>query len=431
MTCLAGICPQNGTICSSIDTSLFPGFNRQPFNIIFVIAVRLLVSHKGEPGSIPVQITPGFSKVRIVLDYAAGRLVRRVFSGISRFPRPCIPALLQSHLILPSSALNTSLVRATFQFLSLWGLVWRVMRTAAFSTDSMPMSMELRRNEGAGGNTITPRKPRRPTWSSEWDGPLWEPRVHGQEARERYGRHYRARLVPRRSYAQGEQCFRRDTVLHALPGIRTQNLPLPRETDCATEGRLGAKKGNSRRRRRGRGGILTADAGVVGNSDAAVGVVGDGSDLAGAPRAVLVVAVVARRRVVVVVVDVAAGQRVLQHQHRTPEFRERISADAIFQYPTGAPEVLLCLLAACVCEETFSHLTGQSELGYSDTAVFVQDANGIVPATCPDYIAEALVERSRLGAKEISDSVEGDQQLRARQETGIRDPGVGRAGPLT
>ncbi|KAJ8880595.1 hypothetical protein PR048_017065 [Dryococelus australis] len=34
-------------------------------------------------------------------------------------------------------------------------------------------------------------------------------RVQGQEARERYGRHEHARLVPYRSYAQGVQCFRR------------------------------------------------------------------------------------------------------------------------------------------------------------------------------------------------------------------------------
>ncbi|KAJ8869988.1 hypothetical protein PR048_028999 [Dryococelus australis] len=36
-------------------------------------------------------------------------------------------------------------------------------------------------------------------------------RIQGQEARERYGRHDHARLVPHRSYAQGVQCFRRGT----------------------------------------------------------------------------------------------------------------------------------------------------------------------------------------------------------------------------
>ncbi|KAJ8866087.1 hypothetical protein PR048_033611 [Dryococelus australis] len=49
--------------------------------------------HQGEPGS-----TPGFSHVGIVPDNAAGR---RVFSGISRFPRPFIPALPHNHLNHP------------------------------------------------------------------------------------------------------------------------------------------------------------------------------------------------------------------------------------------------------------------------------------------------------------------------------------------
>ncbi|KAJ8866641.1 hypothetical protein PR048_032502 [Dryococelus australis] len=41
------------------------------------------------------RVTPGSSHVGIVPDDAAGR---RVFSGISRFPRPFIPALLHTHL---------------------------------------------------------------------------------------------------------------------------------------------------------------------------------------------------------------------------------------------------------------------------------------------------------------------------------------------
>ncbi|KAJ8890287.1 hypothetical protein PR048_009795 [Dryococelus australis] len=60
---------------------------------------RLLGSHKGEPGSIRGRATPGFSLVGIVPDDGAGR---RIFSGISRFPRPCIPVLLHSQLISPS-----------------------------------------------------------------------------------------------------------------------------------------------------------------------------------------------------------------------------------------------------------------------------------------------------------------------------------------
>ncbi|KAJ8886208.1 hypothetical protein PR048_012417 [Dryococelus australis] len=72
-------------------------------------AVRLFTSYQGEPGSIPSRVTPVFSQVVIVPDDAAGR---QVFSGISRFSRPCIPALLHSHLISPASALKTSLIRA-------------------------------------------------------------------------------------------------------------------------------------------------------------------------------------------------------------------------------------------------------------------------------------------------------------------------------
>ncbi|KAJ8888431.1 hypothetical protein PR048_007921 [Dryococelus australis] len=48
--------------------------------------------------------TPGFSQVGIMLDNAA---CWRFFSGISRFPRPCILVLLLSHLISSSSALKT------------------------------------------------------------------------------------------------------------------------------------------------------------------------------------------------------------------------------------------------------------------------------------------------------------------------------------
>ncbi|KAJ8876619.1 hypothetical protein PR048_021064 [Dryococelus australis] len=69
---------------------------------------RLLASHQGKPGSIPGRVTPGFLQVGIVPNDTAGR---RVFSGISRFPRRCITELLHAHLISPSSALNISLLR--------------------------------------------------------------------------------------------------------------------------------------------------------------------------------------------------------------------------------------------------------------------------------------------------------------------------------
>ncbi|KAJ8886345.1 hypothetical protein PR048_012556 [Dryococelus australis] len=62
------------------------------------VNAALLASHVGEPGSIPGGITPGFSHVGIVPDDAA---VRLVYSGISSFPRPCIPALFLTHLNHP------------------------------------------------------------------------------------------------------------------------------------------------------------------------------------------------------------------------------------------------------------------------------------------------------------------------------------------
>ncbi|KAJ8883194.1 hypothetical protein PR048_015034 [Dryococelus australis] len=69
-------------------------------------AARLLDSHQGESGSIPDLVTPEFSHVGIVPDDAAS-----VFSAVFRFTRPCIPTLLHSHLISPSSTLNTTLTR--------------------------------------------------------------------------------------------------------------------------------------------------------------------------------------------------------------------------------------------------------------------------------------------------------------------------------
>ncbi|KAJ8866252.1 hypothetical protein PR048_032095 [Dryococelus australis] len=74
--------------------------------IHMMLLVRLLESHQGEAGSIPGRVTPGFSQVVIVPDNAAGR---RVFSGISLFPCPCIHALLPTRLTSPSLALKTSL----------------------------------------------------------------------------------------------------------------------------------------------------------------------------------------------------------------------------------------------------------------------------------------------------------------------------------
>ncbi|KAJ8887568.1 hypothetical protein PR048_013784 [Dryococelus australis] len=72
------------------------------------VVIRLLASHLGEPGSIPGGFAPRFSQVGIVPDDVTGR---QVFSDISRFPRPSIPALIHTHLASPSSALKISITR--------------------------------------------------------------------------------------------------------------------------------------------------------------------------------------------------------------------------------------------------------------------------------------------------------------------------------
>ncbi|KAJ8890889.1 hypothetical protein PR048_010398 [Dryococelus australis] len=64
------------------------------------VVSRLLAFHIGKTDSIPGGATPGFSHVGIVPDDAAGR---RVFSGISFFPDPFIPALLHTDLSSPCS----------------------------------------------------------------------------------------------------------------------------------------------------------------------------------------------------------------------------------------------------------------------------------------------------------------------------------------
>ncbi|KAJ8869254.1 hypothetical protein PR048_030826 [Dryococelus australis] len=67
--------------------------------------IMTLASHQGGPSSNPGGVAPEISHVGIVLDDAAGR---RVFSGTFLFPRPCIPALLLTHLASLSSALRSA-----------------------------------------------------------------------------------------------------------------------------------------------------------------------------------------------------------------------------------------------------------------------------------------------------------------------------------
>ncbi|KAJ8894007.1 hypothetical protein PR048_006615 [Dryococelus australis] len=73
------------------------------------IVDRLLASHLGEPDSITGGFTPEYPHVGIVLGDAIGRWV---FLGISRFPRPCIPALLHFHHFSSSLVLKITILRA-------------------------------------------------------------------------------------------------------------------------------------------------------------------------------------------------------------------------------------------------------------------------------------------------------------------------------
>ncbi|KAJ8893449.1 hypothetical protein PR048_006047 [Dryococelus australis] len=71
--------------------SRVPSVTRGPGGVV----VRLVAYHLSEPGSILGGVTPRFSHLGIAPDDATGQ---RFFSEISRFPRPCILALLHNHL---------------------------------------------------------------------------------------------------------------------------------------------------------------------------------------------------------------------------------------------------------------------------------------------------------------------------------------------
>ncbi|KAJ8878849.1 hypothetical protein PR048_019438 [Dryococelus australis] len=68
------------------------------YKVVGTAVDERLASYQGEQGSIPGRATPGPTDAGIVPDDAAGR---RVFSGISRLPRPFIPVLLHTHINHP------------------------------------------------------------------------------------------------------------------------------------------------------------------------------------------------------------------------------------------------------------------------------------------------------------------------------------------
>ncbi|KAJ8890376.1 hypothetical protein PR048_009884 [Dryococelus australis] len=73
------------------------------------VVVRLLTSHLDAPSPIPGGVASGFPHLGIMADVVTGR---RSFLGNFQFPCLLTPALLHSHLISPSSALKTSMLRA-------------------------------------------------------------------------------------------------------------------------------------------------------------------------------------------------------------------------------------------------------------------------------------------------------------------------------
>ncbi|KAJ8867522.1 hypothetical protein PR048_031324 [Dryococelus australis] len=117
--------------------------------------LHTLASHQGESGSIPGRVT-----VEIVRDDAVGL---RVFSVISRFPRPFIPATysLQS----PSSALQISLLRAA----RISPLTDEVRVTTGTSSPRKPFSF-LRPGELGENPVRWTRCPgeRRRIWTPHW-----------------------------------------------------------------------------------------------------------------------------------------------------------------------------------------------------------------------------------------------------------------------
>ncbi|KAJ8894462.1 hypothetical protein PR048_007116 [Dryococelus australis] len=159
-----------------------------------------LASHQSEPGSVPGRVT-GFSLVGLVPDDAVGR---RVFSGISRFPHPLILGTAPYSLQSPSPALKTSLIRAA-------------QLSSLHIKYDVGAEVNDRFNEHGADVALSAHLAQQHHCKTL--------RVRGQEARERYGRQLHARLVPRRSYEQGVQCFRRDALVGAAVAERLARSP--------------------------------------------------------------------------------------------------------------------------------------------------------------------------------------------------------------
>ncbi|KAJ8876296.1 hypothetical protein PR048_024206 [Dryococelus australis] len=136
--------------------------------------MQLLTSHLGEPGSSLDGVAPGFSHMGTVPDNVAGQ---RVFSWISRFPRPCIPGLLHTHLTSISSTLKASFSQFSRVRHMNQGLFTKAEQHGNALRVVTLNSEVLRADEGearygvapeckGGVNGISPRKP-----ADQWNRP--------------------------------------------------------------------------------------------------------------------------------------------------------------------------------------------------------------------------------------------------------------------
>ncbi|KAJ8880013.1 hypothetical protein PR048_020635 [Dryococelus australis] len=101
-----GLIPEKAASSGTIPTCENPG---AVFNLS-TNYVRIQTRHSHSYRELKPYTGPEFSHVGIAQDDSSGW---QGFLGDLPFPHPCIPALLHSHLISPSSALKTSLLRAT------------------------------------------------------------------------------------------------------------------------------------------------------------------------------------------------------------------------------------------------------------------------------------------------------------------------------
>ncbi|KAJ8882047.1 hypothetical protein PR048_018535 [Dryococelus australis] len=103
-------------------------FNFQPVGWRGGLAVRVLASHQGEPGPGPARPGhSGFAQVGVVTDYANGQ---RVFSGVSRFSRSCMPVLLHARPFHTRRPLKTSLAVAAAKLGHRTSLIFAVWKSS-------------------------------------------------------------------------------------------------------------------------------------------------------------------------------------------------------------------------------------------------------------------------------------------------------------